>query len=290
MSYEKDNERFLDILSSYLNFYEDDIKKEDVLAVSSVGVDEKTAFALLIAERFGVDTGGKDRKFFNDYFLLSIEKLNVSDYYSDEFFKLKLCDNRVIGDFLLSKMTYPAYRGFVRDDFLYLKDGRVIPRIGFFDKDYVYPAVSQGGREWMTLLPNEINSQKKYIDEAFGKVAAYGLGLGYYALKVALKDSVTSVTVVDIDNSVIDLFSKEILPQFPLKARNKIKLVNADALGFSKGLKAGDFDYIYVDVWHDVSDAVGLIKAFKAVEKYCPTARYGYWIEDTVRYYLADET
>ena len=286
MSVSLTNERFLKLLSVYLNFREDCVTASDVRAVTAAGVDETYAFALLLAENLGVDTDGEDKKFFHDYFIPSIKKLDVADYYSDDYFRLVNFDERSLGAFTLKKMTCPAYRAFVRDDFEYLPDGRVIPQIGFFGEDYRYPAALSDGREWMTLLPNEINSQKKYIDAAFGKVATYGLGLGYYAFKVAKKSEVSSVTVVDIDENAVKLFKEVILPCFPKSVAKKIRLVTDDAFEFARSLHAGDFDYIYADIWHDVSDAVSAIEKFKEYEKFCPTAKFGYWIEDTVKYYL----
>ena len=181
------NARYLKILSAYLNLYENIVTESAVKSVMEAGVREETAFAMILAESLGVDVLN-EREFFEKYFKPSIKKLDVNDYYADDYYKYIKFDKRTIGDFSLDYMTCKPYQGFVRDDFLYMFDGRVIPQIGFFDKEYRYPAALQGGREWMTLLPNEINSQKRYIDEAFGKVATYGLGLGYYVLKVALKD------------------------------------------------------------------------------------------------------
>ena len=286
MNYSAFNERFLNILAYYLNYNENAVSADAINAVKSAGVDEATAFALIVAEGAGVDTAGKDRAFFNEYFLPSIKKLSVEDYYLDAYFRYIRFDDKKSGDFELKYLTAKPYQGFVRDDFLYFENGKVLPQIGFFSTEYRYPAALQNGREWMTLLPNEINSQIKYIDAAFGKVLTYGLGLGYYVLHAALKDSVESVTVVDIDKNVIELFKENVLPQFPAEARAKVKIVCKDAFLFAKGLKSGDYDYIYADIWHDVGDGAELIKKFKSLEKFCPTARYGYWIEDTIKYYL----
>ena len=248
-------------------------------------MDGETAFALLLAEALGVDTE-KEKEFFGEYFRPSIKRLDVSDYIFDEFYKIMSSACGAVGDVTLSMMTQKAFCGFVRDDFLYFDNGKVLPRIGFFEEDYRYPAVKKGGVEWMTLLPNEIESQKKYVDAAFGKVLTYGLGLGYYAFKVAQKPTVESVTCVDIDKSVIDLFEKEIKPKFPKETAAKIKIVNSDAFAFAENVKDKEFDYIYADIWRDVSDGVGLYLKFKERERFAPSAKFGYWIEDTIRYYL----
>jgi len=285
MSVESDNQRFLKILSAYLNFYDEGVTGETVREVMSAGVDIETAFKMTLAELSGVDVM-KERDFFERYFRPSIKKLDVNDYYADEYFKTINFSEREAGDFKLTYLTYKPFRAFVRDDFVYYPDGRVLPQIGFFDSEYRYPAAMQGGREWMTLLPNEINSQVRYVQAARGKVLTYGLGLGYYVLKTALKSNVESVSVVDIDKNVISLFEDNILPRFPEYARKKVSVICADALLFGKNIKDGQFDYIYADIWHDVSDGLPLYEKLKQNEKFCPSAEYGYWIEDTMKYHM----
>ncbi len=286
MSYEQDNEKFLKVLSYYLNFEENIVDSQKVEEVEKFGVTKERAFALVLAESLGIDTFDKDRAFFENYFIPSIKWLKTEDYYNDEYFKLIPFSQKALGTFEMKYMSAKPYQGFVRDDFKCLFDGRVIPQIGFFDTEYRYPAVLQDGREWMTLLPNEINSQIKYIEEAFGNVLTYGLGLGYYVLKVALKDNVESVTVVDIDKNVISLFKENVLPYFPKTARDKVKIVNSDAFKFAESENVKAFDYIYADIWHDVGDGVELYKKFKIREKFADNAKFGYWIEDTIKFYL----
>lgn len=283
---EINNDRFLRLTSYYLNDFDKIINEKDVLNVESTGVSTKEAYCQLLAAFFGLDTYGKDRKFFNDYFLPSVELLDVNDYYNDPYFKTVSFKGETLGDSKLDYLTYAPYQGFVRDDFLSFPDGRVLPRLGFFKTEYKYPAVLTGGVEWMTLLPNEINSQIKYIERAKGKVLTYGLGLGYYVFRVALKSEVDSVTVVDLNENVINLFKTHILPQFPESVQRKIRIVKADAFTFAESLKDGDFDYIYADIWHDCGDGKDLYLKFKSLENRCPSAEYGYWIEDSIKYYL----
>ena len=241
--------------------------------------------AFFLAESLGVDVE-KEREFFNEYFLPSVKKLEREDYYKDEYFKTVDLPDERDGDVEIKRLRYAPFQGFVRDDFEYFDNGKVLPKIGFFDKEYIYPAVLKGGVEWMTLLPNEINSQKRYIEEAFGNVLTYGLGLGYYAFHVAKKPNVKSVTVVDTDEAVIALFKKRILPCFPKRIADKIRIIRKDAFEFAEGLHGGEYDYIYADIWRDAGDGIGLYKRFKECERFSPSSRYGYWIEDTMKYYL----
>ena len=66
----------------------------------------------------------------------------------------------------------------------------------------------------MTITPNEIETMKEAVDKASGNVLTFGLGLGYYAYMVSEKENVESVTIVDSNEDVIDLFKKYVLPQF----------------------------------------------------------------------------
>ncbi len=283
---EINNNRFLRLISYYLNDFDTVVKKQDVESVKSAGVSEEVAFCYLLAAYFGLDADGKDREFFNSYFLPSVKMLDVNDYYQDPYYKTVAFDGKTVGNSLLTYQTYAPYQGFVRDDYEYFFDGKVLPKIGFFNTEYRYPAILSDGREWMTLLPNEINSQKRYVKEAFGKVLTYGLGLGYYIFSVALKDDVASVTAVDMSDDVIALFKSEILPKFPKKVQDKITVIKSDAFLYAKTLTENSYDYIYADIWHDCGDGKELYLKFKDLERFCPTAKYGYWIEDSIKYYL----
>ena len=123
------------------------------------------------------------------------------------------------------------------------------------------------------------------IKKAHGKVLTYGLGLGYFVYLTSLMDSVTSVTAVDINPDVIELFNTHILPQFEHK--DKVRVVCADAFEYAKSTAPlEDYDYIYADTWHDVSDGIEMYEKFKALEKYTPRALHTYWIEKTMKCYM----
>ena len=177
-------------------------------------------------------------------------------------------------------IEYEPYEIFVYNDLEKMDDGRLIPQIGYFEEKYYFPCVYENGREWMLITPNEINTMKRYIGEAFGDVTTYGLGLGYYAYMVSNKDNVKSVTIVEKDKEVISLFKKYILPQF--KNKDKIKIVCSDAFIYHK--KHIKTDYVFVDIWHDPSDGVELYRQFKMIER--PNTKYGYWIEKTMLSYM----
>ena len=102
----------------------------------------------------------------------------------------------------------------------------------FLKLNLVFPAILENDRIWMTITPNEIETMKEAVDGAFGHVLTFGLGLGYYAYMVSEKDNVESITIVEINEDVIHLFNKYVLPQF--KNARKIKIIKADAFEYAQ--------------------------------------------------------
>ncbi len=141
----------------------------------------------------------------------------------------------------------------------------------------------------MTVTPNEIATMRRPIEAAFGHVLTFGLGLGYYAYMVSAMPQVEFVTIVEINPQVISLFRQYLLPKFP--QRQKIHIVQADAFAYAKShLASGQFDYVFTDLWHDASDGVPLYLQMKQLEHLAPDVTYSYWIEDTIQYYLSDDS
>ena len=87
----------------------------------------------------------------------------------------------------------------------------------------MFPTILENNRIWLTITPNEIEIMN--VDEAFGNVLAFGIGLGYYAYMISEKENVDRITIVDINDDVIHLFQKYILP--PVKNAHKIKIIKA---------------------------------------------------------------
>jgi spermidine synthase len=146
----------------------------------------------------------------------------------------------------------------------------------------MFPAVLEDARIWMTITPNEIETMKEPVEQAFGH---YGLGLGYYAYMVSEKANVESVTIVEANEDVIHLFTQYILPQF--KNAQKIKVIKADALEYArKRMSKGNYDFVFTDLWHDVSDGKDMYLKMKKFEKLTPNTVFTYWIEKSILCYL----
>ena len=127
---------------------------------------------------------------------------------------------------------------------------------------------------------------RRPIEEVSGKVVTLGLGMGYFAYMASLKSDVTSVTVVERDPSVIELFETHILPQFEYK--DKIKIVKSDAFDYLNNNETLDADYLFADLWHDASDGLVLYQKLKKYEGKFSSTKFLYWIEHTLLSYMRD--
>ncbi|MFS0823148.1 hypothetical protein [Bacillus sp. 1P02SD] len=126
---------------------------------------------------------------------------------------------------------------------------------------------------------------KEAVEKASGNVLTYGLGLGYYAYMVSEKPNVESVTIVDSNEDVIDLFQTYILPQFT--NAKKIKIIKEDAFEYARErMPKGNYDFVFTDLWHDVSDGIDMYVEMKKYEKTCPTTEFSYWIEKSILCYM----
>ena len=156
--------------------------------------------------------------------------------------------------------------------------------IGLFDKDYIYPSISLYDQEWMSLNQHEIRTMETPIALARGKVLTLGLGLGYFAFMASNKDEVNEVHIVEMDLELIQLFNKYLLPLFPHK--EKIHIHKADAYHFINDIKDGDYDYIFSDLWQDVSDGLESYIKLKKVFVSFKRTTCAYWIEGSILSYL----
>lgn len=285
---EKCNSVIFDRLSLLLNNKPDFITSEMVSELTeNFGLTVADAFSLLICAALGFDTENEfDRTLWDSYAPFMLHHLDEALFMNDPFYSaIRINQGKTLGEWELREDVLPAFSAFVCDDPLTLPDGRVIPQIGFFDKEFRFLSVLQNGREWMTMMPNEIVTQRVPISRACGRVATYGLGLGYFAFMCARKDEVESVTVVERDESVISLFKELILPSFINK--NKIEIVCGDAFEFAKTeAPKRKFDYIFADIWHDPSDGIEAYLRFKSLEHLCAETKFDYWIEKTMKLYM----
>ncbi|MBQ7898136.1 MAG: hypothetical protein IJ323_06900 [Clostridia bacterium] len=285
---QKYNREILNRIAAFMN-YSSDFITGDIIdeLVNDCGVDRKYAFSLVLASAcyMNINDSEEDREMFENYFPEMIHYLKKEDYDSDPYYKNIKVTPVKEREWEFKEAVIKPYELIPLDDLKETQDGRIIPQVAFFDCEFPYPVILEKGVEWMLVTPNEVETMREGIEKASGKVATYGLGLGYFPYMTSIMDRVSSVTVVERDESVIDIFKRFILPQFPHP--EKVKIVSADAFDYAeKTAPKENFDYIYIDIWHDPSDGVDMYKRFKELEKLCPDTRYEYWIEKTMKHYM----
>lgn len=283
---DEDNGRLLALLSNYLNFHSDYIKPEDIKLLVNSKISEELAFSLILAEGFNLDIekNKKDQAFYNNYFKHIFHKLNTKEFTENAYYKNIKFPQIKLGDVEFSFRTYKPYEGFVCDDIIEMPDGRLLPRIGFFSEEFKYPIILEKNIEWMTITPNEIKTLANPINEAFGNVLTYGLGLGYYPYMISSRPEVKNIDIVEKNSKTIDIFRRYILPQFPNK--EKIHLINGNALEYMHTIGDGQYNFIFADLWHDAGDGKILYKKIKEFEKIYPQTVFSYWLEKTIKCYL----
>lgn len=281
------NTRALALLGNFLNERPDFIRPDEVRALTNLGTPEEQAVALLVASACGLDlvNNGEDKALFHTYLLPGFHRLSPAHYTQDSYYRCIHVPKADFGDFSLAQQLYRPYECFVCNDLKCGPHAEVLPQIGFFTQAFSYPAVLEKGRLWMSVTPNEIETMRGPIARARGKVLTYGLGLGYFAFHASEKTTVKEVTVVEHSPQAIALFTKYLLPLFP--HAGKIRLIQADAFDFaSREDISGRFNYIFVDLWRDVSDGLMIYKQFKKLEPPDRRIITDYWIEPTLRFYL----
>ena len=278
------NLQALELMSGYLTQHPRFITARDVEEVAACGVAREEAVVQLLCAACGLDARRPlDRRMIEQFVRPSLARLEPEPLLQNPYMRCIRFPQAVQGRWEMTRMAYEPYELFVRDDLLCLPDGREIPRLGYFDRRFAYPAVLEGGREWMTVTPNEVATMAPALSQVRGRVAVMGLGLGYFAFMASEKNDVRAVTVVERDADVIALFERHLLPQFA--HREKVRLVHADAFDLAQAGLDG-FDCAFVDLWHDVSDGAPMYLRMKALEARSPGVRFFYWIETSIRCFL----
>lgn len=150
--------------------------------------------------------------------------------------------------------------------------------VGYFDTDIDLPVLKEKDRVWMSPAPSEIESMSEGIVKGHGKCMTMGLGIGVIQYLWLLKDEVESVTVVEFNKDVINLFDEYIRPQF--KTDKKLEIIHGNALDYYNKDFLNQFDYAYIDFWESTED--GLYMYIKLMEKKLILPHVDFWIEDSI--------
>lgn len=252
---------------------------------------EKDAIALLLSlVHFGEE--GPDAEQL-EMIRCSLFQMDADEFNNNSFFTDINLSNIHIDDSNMSIATssfkpyevYPSKATFRDSEFnTYLY-------FSFSDKEIQYPELLENDKCLASLNPFEINSMDSIIDFDFteGNILSFGLGLGYFAYRCALKDDVKSVTVVEENQNIIDVFNKYIFPQFKESVRNKINIIkgNAHTLFLDKDFM-NNYNKCFVKLWSGRADGIPLYNLFKENEKGLE-CEMKYWIEEDLITVYQDE-
>lgn len=214
----------------------------------------------------------------NYYLNNNIIELDVNTFQNNPYYKKIKFPQITYKNWTLKYQEYKGFELFPYGEIM-VNDFIEVNPLGFFKESFQIPTILQDGREWMMINPNEVITMKNSIENAFGNVVTYGLGLGYFAFMVHEKETVNKVYIIEKDSSVISIFKKFIFPLFSYQ--NKIEIIQDDALLFNIN-KLNKIDYVFVDIWHDQLD--GIIPYIKMKQKEQRGIIYHYWIEKTLLY------
>ena len=245
-------------------------------------VDSHEAYLSLFSAVLGwePDENPAHRALENLYLRKGLHLLDPLDYQNDPYCQTIHFSNQKNGTWEFKESFYAPFEPFVCNHPVCTDVFREIPQIGYFTTEFRFPAVLENGIEWMTVTPNEIETMREPIANAHGKVLTLGLGLGYFAFSASQKESVESVTVVERDRRVIELFKAHLLPQFP--HREKIIVIEDDAFDYFEKRSPNDFDSIFADLWHDQGDGMEMYLRLRRIERKNGLCNVDYWIEPTL--------
>ena len=243
-------------------------------------INEKEAFFYCLMSKLEVDISDNDSlTMAKSYIYNGISKLDINKYINNPYLtniKFSAVKNNNIK---IEYDEYFPYEGFPLNDIIIDEDNYYQEQyqLGYFNQHFNFQSITQDNITWMSVIPHEIETMNDDINKVKGNVLVYGLGLGYFAYMISNKKEVASITIIETDLNIINLFNNFILPQFEHK--EKIKIVNEDAFYYEKNNK-NQFDYAYVDLYHGGDDGIEIYLKFKNLE--LRSSNYLYWLEKTL--------
>ena len=186
----EENLRALEWFSGYLNLCPRFVRGEDVeMLVRECGVtgEEAVPAADGLCLRAGHRGRPVARRMAERYFRPGVRCLDAAACRADPYYaSVRLPEVRQ-GDWTLGYKAIEAYEAFASGDLLLLPDGREVPQAGYFlgivlcaRRHPKWPGMDDRYAQRLSTMTADIRAVS-------GKVAVFGLGLGYYAFMAARK-------------------------------------------------------------------------------------------------------
>lgn len=162
--------------------------------------------------------------------------------------------------------------------------GKSVNPEAYFNEDVRYPVITKDGKRFASINGQYLLEYDLLMRPVSKDVLICGLKAGYLAYMLQLKQSVTSITVVEHDAEVIRLFNEQILPMF--ESSDKIHIIHADAYEYVQK-KESYYDWIINDLYQEFNEGIASLIKMKVIENAYPHTRFLYWLEgsmlDTIR-------
>lgn len=214
---------------------------------------------------------------------IELSKLEIKDYINNPYINKinKITINK--NNYHLKLNKYKPFELFISDEIKIDDENfyKEYTNIGYLNKDFSYLSLDYKNDVWMLISPNEINTMKKHIELVHGNILTFGLGLGYFQYMASIKNNVNRIYIIEKDATIIDIFNKEILPQFENK--DKIVIIQDDAYNFIKNkMDSIKFDYAFIDLYHNPNDGLEFYLTFKSIENKYKNVTFSYWLDTSL--------
>ena len=206
---------------------------------------------------------------------LSVDSFKNSNYHKNIHF-----DKINEGNIAFEKKIIPANQLFnveaiINDPHKELNDSMTLRAL---DKPYETSALTIDGDTWMMDIYSEAFTIDPFAEKAKGNVVTLGLGIGYFVYMAMLNPKVESITVVEINSTIISLFKKYIQPQFPKTI--PLTIIEANAKTWFTKENVDKFDYVFVDTYQSSDDGYEMMQDM--LKSYVPPLeKVDFWIEDS---------
>lgn len=234
----------------------------------------------------GYLTKDKDQRLYlSDILHAHLTGISASLVYTDPYYRnIIIPDDLTLGSHHFATLSYD--QGEIIELNPDLTEGMYVPHYGYLRDAVEVPCITEDKPEeavWMSLSPGEIITMREDIDNAKGRILTLGLGLSYYAYMTARKSSVSSVTVIERDVETIELFENYIRVQLGRDEAGrdiseKIRIIQGDAFDFMEGVKDGDYDYVFADLWEGPYDGKPMYHRIKRMTENFRKTEVHYWI------------
>ena len=277
----KENMLLGDLYSDFIT--NQNLNKQTIQKYQEANDKEKEIF-LQMADTLDLDLEDSEmQSFVRRTNLNNIRPLDPIEYLNNPYYKNIQLKNLFSLNFTFKKQRYLPYECFVYKDttFNNLDYYLEITHLGYFKQTFEYLVLFEKNIPWMSITPNEIETMKEPISLANGKVLTFGLGLAYYTYMVLFNNKIEKIRVIEKSKTLIDLFTKNLLNQFPNK--QKLEVYQADQFDLNKVLPLiKNSDFIFIDTYHTGMDGLNIYLKFKSIEKNYPNIKFYYWIENSI--------